>query len=62
MRLLMENRGFIGEFPSHPGEAYYWTSTEICRVKASAMNIFYLSDSVTHKLDNRYRIRPIRKF
>lgn len=62
MRLVMENRGFIGEFPSHPDSACYWTSTECCRVKACAMNIFYLSDSVTHKLDNRYRIRPIRKF
>ena len=62
MSLLMERRGFIGEFPSHPDAAYYWTSTECCRVKACAMNIFYLSDSVTHKLDNRYRIRPIRKF
>ncbi len=62
MRLLMERRGFIGEFPSLPGEANYWTSTECCRVKALAMNIFYLSDTVTNKLDNRYRIRPIRKF
>ena len=62
MSLLMERRGFIGEFPSSPDEAYYWTSTECCRIKACAMNIFYLSDTITNKEDNRYRIRPIRKF
>lgn len=62
MRLLMENRGFAGEFPSLQGEANYWTSTECCRIKACAVNMIVLTDTITNKVDHRYRIRPIRKF
>jgi len=62
MRLLMKNQGFVGEFPSLPEEANYWSSTECCRIKACAVNMVYLTDTITNKVDHHYRIRPVRKF
>jgi hypothetical protein len=60
--LLKENRDLVGGFSTQPEEANYWSSTECCRIKAFATNLADLNDTITNKVDNRYRIRPIRRF
>jgi hypothetical protein len=62
LKLLKENKGYVGGFSNESNSASYWSSTELTSDKAYALNFVALMGTEVSKGLYSYRVRPIREF